>query len=214
MAILPKNIPLTLGHKLTVSILAQKFEVPIRGWYTSKYIITEAPLVNGDPIRLAPNTGCEVHFIKEGEYFTFKTHVMCISVNVVALMIIDFPRTVDSYSLRKNKRLKISSPVELSYTVANKAFNDYGIIRDLSLTGALITHKKELQKGNKVVLNSKLSSGDLSGQEAVVKNIRHNPKSETEAYVTGVNFPKVTDENKAIIQGFLEGVMGIEQQKS
>jgi hypothetical protein len=44
----------------------------------------------------------------------------------------------------------------------------------------------------------------LENQEAVVQNVRHNPKSETETYVTGVKFAVVTEENKAILQKYLE----------
>ncbi|OGW23467.1 MAG: hypothetical protein A3K09_01050 [Nitrospinae bacterium RIFCSPLOWO2_12_FULL_47_7] len=213
MATLPKDVPLTLGHKVTVSIRGQKYDVALRGWCVGQYIITEAPLVNGDPIRLAPNTGCEVHFIKEGEFFTFKSSVMFIYPHVVTLMIIEFPKAVDSHNLRKHKRVRMSCPTELSYTVTNKPFTDYGIIRDLSLTGALITHKKVLQKDNKIVVKANLSSGELS-QDAVVQNVRHNPKNEAEPYVTGVKFPVVKEETKIILQKFIETRAGNGQQKA
>lgn len=214
MAIQPKDMPLTMGHKITTSIRGQKYEVAMRGWCVGQYIITEAPIVNGDPIRLAPNTGCEVHFIKEGEYFTFKSSVMFIYPHVVTLMILEFPKAVDSYNLRKHKRLRISCPAELSYTVANKAFTDYGIIRDVSLTGALITHKKVLQKDNKILVKAKMGDGTLTNQEAVVQNVRHNPKSETDPYVTGVRFPAVTEENKRILQSFIESLSANGQKKA
>lgn len=204
MAFQPKDLPLSLGMKITTSIRGQKYDVFVRGWYVGRYIITEAPLVNGEPPRLAPNTGCEVHFIKEGDYFTFKTFVMFIYPQVVTLMIIEFPKIVETYSLRKSKRLKANFPVEFSYTEAKKNFTEYGILRDLSLTGALITHKKVLLKDTKLTLKTNLPSGSLHNQEAVVQNVRHNPKSETETYVTGLKFAVVTEENKAILQKYLE----------
>ena len=215
MAIQPKDIPLTLGHKVTASILGQKYDLPIRGWNLGQYIITEAPLVNGEPPRLAPHTGCDVHFIKEGEYYTFKSSVMFVYPHVVTLMILEFPKAVESFNLRKQKRVRISCPVEISYSVANKVFTDYGIIRDVSLTGALVTHKKVLQKDNKIALKANLGTGELNAQEAIVQNVRHNPKSETETYVTGVKFPVVTDINKAVLQSFIDSLLaGNGQQKA
>ena len=212
MAFQPKDLPLTLGMKITTSILGQKYDVFVRGWFIGRYIITESPLVNGEPPRLAPNTGCEVHFIKEGDYFTFKTSVMCVYPQIVTLMIIEFPRTVETYSLRKNKRMRVNYPVEFTYSEAKKAFTEYGILRDLSLTGALITHKKVLLKDTKLILKANLSSGLLSSQEALVQNVRHNPKSETETYVTGIKFLVVNETNKSILQKYMEDQLAAAQK--
>lgn len=215
MATSSKDLPLTLGQKVTTTIRGQKYDVAIRGWNVNQYIITDGPLLNGEPLRLAPHTGCEVHFIREGEYVTFKTGVMLVYPHVVTLMLLEYPRTFERHNLRKTERLKANYPMSYSVTVANKVFTETGVIRDLSYTGALLTHKKPLQKENKIALQMSLDSGMIEGLEALVQNVRHNPKSEKETYVTGVKFLNTSEQNRALLQKFIENrIMERERQKT
>ncbi|MBI4382903.1 MAG: PilZ domain-containing protein [Nitrospinae bacterium] len=201
-----------MGQKVTTTIRGQRYDIHIRGWCVNQYIITDGPLVNGEPIRLAPHTGCDVHFIREGEFVTFKTNVMFVSPHVVTLMILEYPRSFDKTNLRKTERLKASFPMSYTLTVANQVFTETGIIRDLSYTGALITHKKPLQKDNKILLSASLDSGMIENIDTVVQNVRHNPKSEKEPYVTGVKFANLAEPNRAVLQKFIENRIELRQK--
>lgn len=202
MAIDSKNAPLVVGQKLTASILGKKFDVILRGWYIGQYIIADLPLVNNEPLRLVAGTGCDIGFIKEGEFFTFSGMVSH-AFPMVPIMCVQLPKTMDTHNLRHDKRMKVSFPANFSYFLVDKTVIDPCMIRDLSLTGALITHKKILQKGSKIVLNIPFETGALNNQDAVIQNIRHNPKSENETYVSGVKFPSVNSENKEVLKRYV-----------
>ncbi len=202
MPIDTKNVPLSVGQKITTSILGKKFDVILRGWYVGQYIIADLPLVNNEPLRLVAGTGCDISFIKEGEFFTFAGMVTH-SFPMVPIMFVQLPKTADTHNLRRDKRMKVSFPAKFSYFSVDKTVTDPCTIRDLSLTGALITHQKILQKGSKIVLNIPFDIEALNNQEAVIQNIRHNPKSENEAYVSGVKFPAVNNENKEVLKRYV-----------
>ncbi len=204
MSVNPKDLTLAVGQKITASIRGQRFDVSLRGWCIGQYILIDTPQLNSEPIRLAADTGCDIHFIKEGEFFTFKSSVISVITGFIPLLIVGYPRSIESHLLRKDKRLKVSCPAEFSTLVANKSVVEPCLIRDLSLTGALITHKKVLQKDTKIILRTSLETGALSDQDAVVQNVRFNPKSENETYVTGLKFPALGDANKGILQKFID----------
>lgn len=204
MSVNPKDLILVVGQKITASIRGQRFDVCLRGWCLGQYILIDTPQLNSEPIRLAADTGCDIHFIKEGEFFTFKSTVISVIAGFIPLLIVGYPRTVESHLLRKDKRLKVSCPAEFSTLLANKTVVEPCLIRDLSLTGALITHKKVLQKDTRIILRTSLETGALSDQDAVVQNVRFNSKSENEPYVTGIKFPALGETNKCTLQKFID----------
>lgn len=204
MAFARKELPLKLGQKCTASIRGDRYDVIIRGWSPRHYIITDAPQVSGSPIKVAPNTGCSINFMQDGKTIDFKTNISYINTISFPLMILEYPSKFDAFSLRKNDRLKTNFPVSYSLAINNTVINDTGTLRDLSFTGFLISHKKTLQKKNKILINVNLGTGALENMEVLVKNIRHNPKNLKEPKVTGVSIINLSDANRKILQEFME----------
>ena len=63
-----------------------------------------------------------------------------------ALLIIEYPRTFVLHNLRKFERLKTNVPVTFFSEEGDRKFKDFGIIRDISSGGALISHAKKVAK--------------------------------------------------------------------
>ena len=65
MAIKTIEIPFVIGHKVTATTRGEIFSVCIRGWMRGQYVITDLPKVGADVYKVAPQTGVQIHFIKE-----------------------------------------------------------------------------------------------------------------------------------------------------
>jgi c-di-GMP-binding flagellar brake protein YcgR len=83
-----------------------------------------------------------------------------------------------------------------------------GTIRDLSLSGVLVTHAEPLIKGDNLRFNVNLTFGELSNMKAQVRNVRKNPDSKSEPFVTGLEFSKLSPEHDKILRQFMGTRMG------
>ena len=66
MAIKSSEIPFVMGQKVTANIRGENFSVSVRGWLKGQYVITDLPKVGEESCRVAPQTGVQIHFIKDG----------------------------------------------------------------------------------------------------------------------------------------------------
>lgn len=204
MAIKTDEIPLTMGQKVTATIRGEVFSVHIRGWMKGQYVITDLPKVGGDAYRVAPQTGVQIHFIKEGLFVNFKSSASYALAQAISLLVIEYPRTFDMHNLRKFARFKTNIPATFYYEEGDKKYEDYGVIRDISSGGVLISHKKQVTKQNLLSITAELpAGGSFKMQKAEVKNLRKNPKSDSSPYVTGVKWHDLTPESEASIANFI-----------
>ena len=204
MAIKTDEIPLTMGQKVTATIRGEVFSVHIRGWMKGQYVITDLPKVGGDVYRVAPQTGVQIHFIREGLFVSFKSSASYALAQAISLLVIEYPRNFDMHNLRKFARFKTNIPVTFSYEEGDKKFEDSGVIRDISSGGLLISHKKQVTKQNLLSITAELPAGGrFNIQKAEVKNLRKNPKSDSSPYVTGVKWHDLTPESEASIANFI-----------
>lgn len=205
---LTDDVPISVGQKVNVTIRGEKFNLQIQGWKLKQYLILEAPQVNGEPYRVIPQTGIIVSFVREGDYIEFKSSVIVIYPNVVFLMVIEFPKNVDIHKLRKFNRFKTNFKFSYILETPQGNMEDYGNLRDISSTGALISHGKQLAKLKKINLQATLIDGSIENLECQVHNMRYNSKSPNEPYVTGVKFLDISDANREVIQQFIESRVG------
>lgn len=204
MAIKTDEIPLVMGQKVTATIRGEVFSVHIRGWLKGQYVITDLPKVGGDVYRVAPQTGVQIHFIKEGLFVNFKSSASYALAQAISLLVIEYPRTFDMHNLRKSARFKGNIPVSFFCEEDGERFEDFGVIRDISSTGALISHKKQVDKHNLLYVTAELpGGGSIKEQKAGVKNLRKNPKSATSPFVTGIKWKDLLPESEGAITRFI-----------
>ena len=200
MAIKTDEIPFVMGQKVTATIRGEVFSVNIRGWLKGQYVITDLPKVGAEVYRVAPQTGVQIHFIKEGLFVNFKSSASYALAQAISLLVIEYPRTFDMHNLRKFERFKTNIPVTFYYEVGGTKFEDSGIIRDISSGGILISHKKQVTKQNLLYITEELpAGGSLNIQKGNVKNLRKNPKSDSSPYVTGIKWNDLTPESEESI---------------
>ncbi|MDH5761690.1 MAG: flagellar brake protein [Nitrospinota bacterium] len=202
------GLHLALGKKIMITLRGEKYQVGLRGWVEDEYLIVDYPVFQGDYIKIAPLTGCSLSFTSDGTYFDFKTLVLYSVAQPVRLMILEYPKSFTSYKLRRNNRHKANFP--FSFTMEGDALNTSfkGTIRDLSLSGVLITHTQKLTKGDFILLTVNLAFGELSKVRAQVRNVRKNPGSKNEPFVTGLEFFKPSPEQDKILRQFMETRLG------
>lgn len=199
---------MSLGKKVIATIRGQRYPVALRGWVENEYLIVDYPQYQGDYAKIAPLTGCSLSFTSEGTYFDFKSLVLYSVSQPVRLIVLEYPKSFTSYQLRKNNRQKANFPFQYSMEGSSGDTKFKGTIRDLSLSGALITHSHKLTKGDYIRITVNLALGELASVKAQVRNVRNNPGSKREPFVTGVEFEKPNREQDRILRAFMETRMG------
>ena len=183
MAIKTIEIPFVRGHKVTATTRGEIFSICIKGWMKGKYVITDLPKVGADVYRVAPQTGVQIRLIKEGLFVNFKSSASYALAQAISLLVIEYPRTFDMHNLRKFARFKTNIPVTFTCEEGGKQFDDFGVIRDISSGGLLVSHKKQVTKQNLLSISAELpAGGSFKMQKADVKNLRKNPKSNSSPY--------------------------------
>jgi c-di-GMP-binding flagellar brake protein YcgR len=200
MAFNINEIPLVKDQKVTITVRGEVFNVFVRGWRKGQYIVLDLPRVGVEDFRIAPQTGIQLHFTKEGRFVNFKTTSIHSLVQAVTLLIIEYPRKFDSHNLRKTERFKANFPINYHYELDGQKIENSGIVRDISAGGILFTHIQPLRKEYKLYLNYEDSHwGNIQNQMVEIRNIRKNPKSETSPFVTGVKWCDISPETEAYI---------------
>jgi c-di-GMP-binding flagellar brake protein YcgR len=202
------GLHLALGKKIQATLRGEKYKVALRGWVEDEYLIVDYPHFQGNFVKIAPLTGCSLSFTSDGTYFDFKTLVLYAVAQPVRLMVLEYPKSFTSYKLRKNNRHKANFPFSFSMEGGVSGTMLTGTIRDLSLSGALITHSERLTKGDNLHLTVNLAFGELSGVKAEVRNVRKNPESKSEPFVTGLEFSKLSPGQDKILRQFMGTRMG------
>jgi c-di-GMP-binding flagellar brake protein YcgR len=204
MAIQSSEIPFIMGQKVTATIRGEVFNVSVRGWKNGQYVITDLPKVGGEAYRVAPQTGIQIHFIKDGLFVNFKSSVSSSLAQAISLLVVEYPRTFDLHNLRKLERFKTNVPVSFFSEEGEQKFEDAGILRDISSGGALLSHSKQVSKKNLLYISAELpTGGSIKLQPAEVKNLRRNTKSESAPFVTGVKWKNILPETEQGITGFI-----------
>ena len=205
MAFKKAEIPLSLGQRVTLKVRNEVFNVQVRGWCTGQYIILDLPKIGADYFRVAPQTGLQIHYTKEGVFVNFKSTSILTFVQAISLLIIEYPRDVDTHNLRKYARFKANLPVSYFSENDEQKKEDAGIIRDISSGGVLFTHRRQIGKEDLLKITFEVpKGGKIQDQLAEVRNIRKNPRSETSPFVTGIKWRKLPSEVELLIKNFVQ----------
>ena len=200
MAFKAVELPLTLGQKVTITVRGEVFTVLVRGWRQGQYVLLDLPRVGVEDFKIPHQIGIQVHFTKVGLFVSFKTTSILSFVQAISFLVIEYPRSFDSHNLRKHERFKANFPLQYHYEEDGKKIEDSGIVRDISESGILFTHTKQVSKENKLCLNFDIPScGSIQNQMVDIRNIRKNPKSETSPFVTGIKWRDISPETEESI---------------
>lgn len=205
MAFKKEDLPLSLGQRVTLKVRNEVFNVLVRGWCKGQYIILDLPKVGSDYFRIVPQTGLQIHFTKEGLFVNFQSSSILTFAQAISLLIIEYPRTIDTHNLRKHERFKANFTISFFNEMDGKKVENNGTIRDISSGGILFTHSRQVAKEDRLRFSFKIPKcGDIQEQLVEVRNIRKNPKSETSPYVTGVKWRDISAESEAIVTNFVQ----------
>ena len=200
MAFKALELPLKLGQKVTITVRGEVFTVIVRGWRQGQYVLLDLPRVGVEDFKIPPQIGIQVHFTKAGLFVSFKTTSILSFVQAVSFLIIEYPLSFDSHNLRKHERYKANFPLLYHYEEDGRKIEGSGIVRDISASGILFSHTKQVFKENKLCLNFDIPScGSIQNQMVDVRNIRKNPKSETSPFVTGIKWHDILPETEESI---------------
>jgi c-di-GMP-binding flagellar brake protein YcgR len=205
MAFKAVELPLTLGQKVTITVRGEVFNVLVRGWRQGQYVLLDLPRVGVEDFKIPPQIGIQVHFTKAGLFVSFKTTSILSFIQAVSFLVIEYPRSYDSHNLRKHERFKANFPLRYHYEEDGQKIEGSGIVRDISESGILFTHTKQVFKENKLCLNFDIPScGNIQNQMVDIRNIRKNPKSETSPFVTGIKWCDISPETEESIKKLVQ----------
>lgn len=201
MPVTAKELLLSVGQKFTADIVGEKFEVYARGWHDGKYIIVDIPIYRNEPMTLATLTGCKILFVKDGTYVRFQSKIIRAFYQSPPFMVISFPELIDKTNLRKSERCQVQVPIIFK---ANNGRPNDGLIRDLTLDGALITSALRLVKGDKINITATLKLGALNNLEATVQNVREFTKNRIKYNAAGLKFTALSENDRIVLQSILD----------
>ena len=130
----------------------------------------------GGSYRVAPQTGVQIHFIKDGLFVNFKSSTSVALAQPNGILIIEYPRTFDLHNLRKFERFKTNIPVTFFCEEGDKKFEDLEILRDLSSGRALISHTKEATKQKPLYLSGASYSREHQTAKGRGAKFKEKPK--------------------------------------
>ncbi len=196
-------LPLETGRKVIAHIRGESYDVCIRGWAVHRFVLIDMPRVSGELIRVAPQTGCNINFVRDGKMVSFKSSVI-FCFNQALVMLVEYPKGYDIFNLRKNARFKTNFQMTYSYNVLDTTISERAVIRDASLGGFLITHSKPLSKKSIVKIETTLPTGLIENMNARVCSVRKNPKNVAEPFVTGLQLVGPGSSEIGLLKDFLE----------
>lgn len=192
-----KELLLAVGQKITASVRGENFDVFIRGWREGEYIIIDAPLYKGSSLSVASLAGCKLIFNKEGCCIRFNTTVLGTFRHSPEFLVVAYPKFIDKSNLRKHERYQVNIPIIFK---SKDGSSNPGMIRDISLEGALITHALPLAKDDKIVVSAALKLGNMEDLVAVVKNIRKYVKGGETFNASGMEFLNPLPKNEHLLE--------------
>ena len=138
-----------------------------------RFVLTEPPMISGQPLFSAAGTPCVVRFLDRGVIFGFESRVAYVQYNPAPLLYLDYPEAVERINLRHETRL----PVNLEATVAFQEGDDIrrieGLITDLSASGCRLSLPLFFDVGDSMALSFSLGDGgQVDGLVGVARNLR------------------------------------------
>ena len=110
---IPDGADFPIGEVIQIDLDGKRYISIMRGVVAGDCIIADAPVRYGKRVVFNYNAVFKVYFLWSGRLVNFRSAILDI-FPALNLMLIEFPKQVESISLRKSKRLKVVTPVELS----------------------------------------------------------------------------------------------------
>jgi len=104
----------------------------VQGWCQDDFFIVETPMINGKEIHVDTEDPFTVRYVLDGVAYKFDTYVYRRIMEPKRLLLLKYPKELDTRVLRRHNRLQMMLPVTI-----NGQDHD-AIIADLSAGGALI----------------------------------------------------------------------------
>lgn len=192
-----KELLLSVGQKVTASIRGENFDVFIRGWREGEYIVVDMPMYKRAPLTVASLAGCKLIFKKDGCFIKFDSTVLGTFRHAPMFLVVSYPKFIEKKNLRKHERYQINIPIIFK---GKDGSSNPGLIRDISLEGALITHSVSMVEGDKIVISAAMKIGNMDDLVAAIKNIRPFVKNGEAQNATGVEFLNPLPKNEHLLE--------------
>jgi c-di-GMP-binding flagellar brake protein YcgR len=156
-----------------------RYQSSLVGFKMGKYVIIDNPLVNGEPVLNAGDTGI-VRYLDDGTVYGFESVILSIITFPSCLAFMKFPASIEEKALRKSIRVNTMIAVKVYLAKENiipidKPRSREGIIVNLSDTGCLLSFSEDLVSGNEMKLEMDLPNvGQMVIPKCVVRRVDKN----------------------------------------
>jgi hypothetical protein len=186
-----------------------RYPVVVHGWDEGKFILADMPSVEDAAEVFKVGTDWVARYVLSGKAFGFKMELIKTLVTPKPLVFFRYPDKIETFSIRKHKRISTFMVGSLSRRSGEaEALDEIEcVIRDLSRGGCLIETNANLSVGDNVTLSFVLPNGErLQSIPAEVRNAR---SSSEEIFEGGVMFREDADE-KRVLDSFFERIRDAE----
>ncbi len=176
------------------------------GWERDQYLITGIAQSGGKRDALKVHDHCKVRFLKDGVAYGFETRILSISPHPFPLIFLQYPKTIEQFTIRKYHRVKSDFRARL--------LDEHGTyITDATITnisvggcGVHIPVKEGRELSQHV--NYKIDFSVLENDLRLYCVIRKK-RTEKDACCLGLEFSDISSEDKEKINLFLDVCMNI-----
>ena len=179
------------------------------GWERDLFLITGIVSSAGKG-SLKVNDPCKIRFLKDGVAYGFETEILSVSLKPYPVMYFKYPDTINQLTTRKLER--IESNISARLLDSHDRFIANATMTDLSMGGCglniLIQDVQELAYDMSYKLDFRILETDmhLGCAVRVMTTIK-------ETHVLGIEFSKMTSEEMATLDAFLDALANIPASK-
>ena len=152
-----QRISIEMGASLLLSIegIEEKLKSHLIGLVPSEFIIIKAPIgYSGIKEKLIEGNKVTVRYIQHGQAYGFETFIISLVTKPKTMLILSYPTTVTTASLRKAERYDCYIPCVLEIEGQDHA----GTIMDISLIGCRCLLQELSSKSQRLIEKSPLSA--------------------------------------------------------
>ncbi len=203
-----------IGLDMKIEIYGRSYNTHLRGIKNNEYLIVDTPIKDGSYLNLHKDEQCIVRYIYEGEVFGFATYVIKNFIEPIRILVLEYPQSIESKSLRNSKRVEAFIPLKIAYNAGSEVREEKGFILDISKDGCKIYFKGSInfELDQDIKLSFTLISSEriqnLQCQIKYIKKEREENSNDLICYL-GVKFNDSNESNLTKVMDYLRLYMDI-----
>lgn len=204
------DLSLPIGANLTIETISpvRKYSVQLLGYAQSKSIFISSPLRDGKEVLLDKDCVLAVRLLDGKNVCAFESKVLYRSIQPYTYYHLAYPNDVKVLQVRNSERVDttIEADVDSDFDIVGD-WPRTATINNLSKTGARMVSATRLgEKGQEILLQFGVVVSGINKRvclPSIIRNVDNNETEEEPAYIVGVQFLELTDEEMLTLSTYI-----------